>query len=71
MPDNPTERVVRYFPEFDNVVDHLLAELFKRRPLEEPPLDAAAEALVLLEPAVAMFERHAAVALERAPTGGQ
>jgi hypothetical protein len=35
--------------------------------LEELPLDAAAEVLVLLEPALAGFERHAALALERAP----
>jgi hypothetical protein len=33
-------------------------------------LDAAAEVLVLLEPAVAVLEREAALALERAPTGG-
>jgi hypothetical protein len=36
--------------------------------LEELPLDAAAEVLVLLEPAGAAFEQHAALALERAPT---
>jgi hypothetical protein len=36
--------------------------------LEELPLDAAAEVLVLLEPAVAAFEGQAALALERAPT---
>jgi hypothetical protein len=35
--------------------------------LEELPLDAAAEVLVLLEPAVAVVEREAALALERAP----
>lgn len=34
---------------------------------EELPLDAATEVLVLLEPAVATFERHAALELERAP----
>jgi hypothetical protein len=38
--------------------------------LEALPLDSAAEALVLLEPAVAAFEREAALALERAPAGG-
>jgi len=31
--------------------------------VEELPLDAAAEVLVLLEPAVATFERHAALEL--------
>jgi hypothetical protein len=36
--------------------------------LEALPLDAAAEVLILLEPAVATFERHAALGLERAPT---
>src|SRR5215475_9483371 len=35
--------------------------------VEELPLDAAAEVLVLLEPAVAALEREAAFALERAP----
>jgi len=34
------------------------------------PLDAAAEVLVLLEPAMEALEREAALALERAPTGG-
>jgi len=38
--------------------------------LEELPLDAAAaEVLVLLEPAVDALERHARLALERTPTG--
>jgi hypothetical protein len=37
--------------------------------VEELPLDAAAEVLVLLEPAVAALEREAALALERALTG--
>jgi hypothetical protein len=37
--------------------------------VEELPLEAAAEVLVLLEPAVATFERDAALALERAPDG--
>ena len=32
MPDDPTERVVRFFPEFDDIVAALLAELFRRRP---------------------------------------
>jgi hypothetical protein len=36
-------------------------------PVEQLPLDAAAEVLVLLEPAVAALEREAALALERAP----
>jgi hypothetical protein len=35
--------------------------------IEALPLDAAAEVLVLLEPAVAALEREAALALERAP----
>jgi hypothetical protein len=35
--------------------------------LEELPLDAAAEVLVLLEPALAALEQQAARALERAP----
>jgi hypothetical protein len=33
------------------------------------PLDSAAEVLVLVEPTLATFERHAAFALERAPAG--
>jgi hypothetical protein len=36
--------------------------------LEALPLERAAEALVLLEPAAAALEREAALALERAPT---
>jgi hypothetical protein len=32
-------------------------------------LESAVEVLVLLEPAAAAFEREAALALERAPTG--
>jgi hypothetical protein len=36
--------------------------------LEALPLDAAAEVLILLEPELATFERHAALGLERAPT---
>ena len=36
--------------------------------VESLPLESAAEVLVLLEPAVAAFERHTALALERAPT---
>jgi hypothetical protein len=39
--------------------------------LEALPLESAAEVLVLLEPAVAAFEQHATLALERAPTGAQ
>jgi hypothetical protein len=39
--------------------------------VEELPLDAAAEVLVLLEPALAALERDAARALERAPMGAQ
>jgi hypothetical protein len=39
--------------------------------VEELPLDAAAEVLVLLEWAVAAFEQHPALALERALTGAQ
>jgi hypothetical protein len=35
--------------------------------VEALPLTTAAEVLILLEPAVATFERHAALALERAP----
>ena len=38
--------------------------------LEALPLNAA-EVLLLLEPAAAAFEQHAALALERAPTGAQ
>jgi hypothetical protein len=37
--------------------------------LDELPLDSAADVLVLVEPALAAFERQAAFALERAPTG--
>jgi hypothetical protein len=39
--------------------------------VERLPLDAAAEVLVLLEPALAALEERAALALERAPTGAQ
>ena len=39
--------------------------------VEQLPLDAAAEVLVLLEPALAALEQQAARALERAPTGAQ
>jgi hypothetical protein len=39
--------------------------------IEELPLDAAAEVLVLLEQAVTASERQAARALERAPAGAQ
>jgi hypothetical protein len=39
--------------------------------VEELPLDAAAEVLVLLEPAMATLEQQAGLALERAPTGAQ
>jgi hypothetical protein len=35
--------------------------------LEELPLAAAAEVLVLVEPALEAFERQAALALERSP----
>jgi predicted trehalose synthase len=37
--------------------------------LEQVPLDAVAEVLVLLEPALDDLRRQAAFALERAPTG--
>jgi predicted trehalose synthase len=37
--------------------------------LEELPLDAAAEVLIPLEPAMAALEQQAARALERAPAG--
>jgi hypothetical protein len=39
--------------------------------VEQLPLDAAAEVLVLLELAFAALEQQAALALERAPTGAQ
>jgi hypothetical protein len=39
--------------------------------VEELPLIAAAEVLVLLEPALAALEQQADLALERAPTGAQ
>jgi len=39
--------------------------------VEALPLESAAEVLVLLEPALAVFEQQAARALERAPTGAQ
>jgi hypothetical protein len=39
--------------------------------VEELPLGAAAEVLVLLEPALAALEQQAALALERAPTGAE
>jgi hypothetical protein len=39
--------------------------------VEQLPLDAAAEVLVLLEPALATMEHQAGLALERAPTGAQ
>jgi len=35
--------------------------------IDELPIDAAAEVLILVEPALATFERHAALALQRAP----
>jgi hypothetical protein len=38
--------------------------------VEALPLETAAEVLVLLEPTAAVFEQHAALALERAPAGG-
>jgi hypothetical protein len=37
--------------------------------IEELPLDAAAEVLILLEPAMTAQEQQAARALERAPAG--
>jgi hypothetical protein len=37
--------------------------------IEELPLDAAAEVLILLEPAMAALEQQAAQALERVPAG--
>ncbi len=37
--------------------------------LEGLSLDTAADVLVLVEPALQAFERHAAIALERAPAG--
>jgi hypothetical protein len=37
--------------------------------VEELQLDAAAEVLVLLEPALATLEQQAGLALERAPSG--
>jgi hypothetical protein len=37
--------------------------------IDELPLDAATEVLILVEPALAMFERQATLALERAPAG--
>jgi hypothetical protein len=36
--------------------------------VEQLPLDAAADVLVFLEPALAALEQQAALALERAPT---
>jgi hypothetical protein len=39
--------------------------------VEELPIDAAAEVLVLLEPTLAAVEHQASLALERAPTGAQ
>lgn len=39
--------------------------------VEELPIDAAAEVLVFLEPAMATLEQQATLALERAPTGAQ
>jgi len=38
---------------------------------DELPLDAAAEVLVLIEPALEAFERQAELALERAPVGAE
>jgi hypothetical protein len=37
--------------------------------LEDLPVDAVAESLVLLQPALETFERQATLALERAPGG--
>jgi hypothetical protein len=37
--------------------------------LDELPLDAAADVLVLVEPALRSFEQHMVLALERAPPG--
>jgi hypothetical protein len=39
--------------------------------VEQLPLDAAAEVLVLLEPTLAALEQQAGLALERAPSGAQ
>jgi hypothetical protein len=39
--------------------------------VEELPLEAAVEVLVLLEPALAALEKQAALALERIPTGAR
>jgi hypothetical protein len=39
--------------------------------VEKLPLDAAAEVLVRLEPAMAALEQQAGLALERAPSGAQ
>jgi hypothetical protein len=39
--------------------------------VEELPIDAAAEVLGFLEPAMATLEQQATLALERAPTGAQ
>ena len=39
--------------------------------VEALPLESAAEVLVLLEPALAVLEAHAALALERVPAGAQ
>jgi hypothetical protein len=43
--------------------------LTRRLRSEELPLDAAAEVLILLEPAMAAVEQQASLALERAPAG--
>jgi hypothetical protein len=43
------------------------AQLWK--PAPELPLDAVAEVLVLLEPALAALEKQSALALERVPPG--
>jgi hypothetical protein len=40
--------------------------LSARRPARRFPFDAAADVLVLIEPALAAFERQATLALERA-----
>jgi hypothetical protein len=39
--------------------------------LDDLPLEAAAEVLVLIEPALEAFERQAELALERAPVGAE
>jgi hypothetical protein len=67
MPEPFTDTLATVAAARTALVAHLRAIASR---VEELPPDSVAEVLVLLEPATAAFEREAALALERAPTGG-